>query len=258
MRVSGEWVARVLGVLLVFVVSLPTEAKPPEDECATEDCVVTDVQPEGAGGGETLPLDGGEMLLLGMGDTVEMCRDHACWASYDACADAYRLPLGVGTATYGTSRTRTVDANFDASYCGWGAYAGDVDPGDDLVLFWPGATVFDGSTSDGGQAKFQIWIYQDSGASCTGSRTYKGGDTSTCTTLVARESWQEAYGDGRADCEGSMTDPAGCHLPDLLLLHPASSTDAWYYYIMRVSLCDSDGTNCVYADESGCFLVHWD
>ncbi|MFH1533231.1 MAG: hypothetical protein ABIK09_21100 [Pseudomonadota bacterium] len=253
MTFSREWVARVSGVFLIFAGSAAAAAAP-KGECDSEDCIVTDVYEAGA----EVPL-GGELLLLGVGDTVEMCRDHACWASYDSCADAYRLPLGVGTGTYGESRTRSLDANFDSGYCGWGAYAGAIAGDDDLVLFWPGATVFDSSTSDGGQAKFQIWIYQDSGASCTGSRTYKGGDTTaTCTTEVNRRSWQEAIGDGRSDCEGVMTDPVGCHLPDLLLLHPGSATDAWYYYILRVSLCDTDGTNCVGSDETGCFQVHWD
>ena len=253
-----KWGASLSGVLLIFGATSAAGAPPPKDECEYEDCIETDVYEEGAGG-ETLPFgDGGEMMLLGVGDTVEMCRDHACWASYDSCADAYRLPLGVGTGTYGTSRTRSIDANFDSSYCGWGADAGDIDPDDDLVLFWPGATVFDGTASDGGQAKFQIWIYQDTAQNCLGTRTYKGGDTATCTTTVGGESWQEAIGEGRSDCEGVMTDPAGCHLPDLLLLHPASSTDAWYYYIMRVSVCDSDGTSCTTNDETGCFKVHWD
>jgi len=228
MRVSGNMVARVLGVLLIFVWSVAAVAKPPENECDFEDCIETDVYEAGA----TLPMGGEEMLLLGVGDTTEMCRDHACWASYDSCADAYRLPLGVGTGTYDTSRSTNVDANFDTGYCGWGANAGGIASDDDLVLFWPGATVFDGTTSDGGQAKFQIWVYQDAISNCGGSRTYKGGDTATCTTVVSRKSWQEAIGEGRSDCEGVMTDPAGCHLPDLLLLHPASATDAWYYYIM--------------------------
>ena len=252
---TEKWVAWFSGILLVLAASA-TATGAPKDPCADEDCVVTDVYEDGAA--EGLDMEGLELLLLGMGETTEMCRDHACWASYDACADAYRLPLGVGTGTYGESRAATVDANFDSGYCGWGADAGQVTSDGDLVLYWPGATVFDESTSDGGDTKFQIWVYQDSGANCTGSRTYKGGDTATCSTLVSRMSWQEAYGDGRSDCEGSFTDPAGCHLPDLLLLHPASATDAWYYYIMRVAVCDADGTDCWNSDETGCFQIHWD
>jgi len=84
--------------------------------------------------------------------------------------------LGVGTGTYGTGgRAAATDANLSSSYCGWGADAGQIPGDDDLVLFWPGATVFDESTADGGQTKFQIWIYQDTIANCGESRTLKGG-----------------------------------------------------------------------------------
>jgi hypothetical protein len=245
----------VCGVILVLAWGAAAAAAP-KDPCELENCVETDVYGEG---GDALAMgEGGEMMLLGVGDTVEMCRDHACWTSYDACLDAARLPLGVGTGTYGTGgRSAAVDANFDDYYCGWGADVGDVAQGDDLLVNWPGATIFDETTSDGGQTKFQIWIYQDTGASCTGNRTYKGGDTATCTTLVNRKSWTEALAEGRADCEGALTDPGDCHLPDVLLVHPASATDAWYYYIMQVSVCNADGTNCWTNSESGCFNVYW-
>ena len=258
MSFRKDRVATLLGILLIVAWSAAAAAAPPGNPSGEEDYAVTDVYEDGGGGAEALPLGGDGGLLLGTGDTVEMCRDHACWASYDPCTEVFRLPLGVGTGTYGESRSATTDANFDSYHCGWGADAGQVINGDDLVLFWPGATVFDETTSDGGQAKFQIWVYQDSGANCTGSRTYKGGDTATCTTSVGRKSWVEAFGDGKSDCEGYFSDPTGCHLPDVVMLHPASATYAWYYYIMRASVCDADGTNCWLSTKTGCFQIHWD
>jgi len=254
--VLGLWCMAAPGVLLAGSAVKPEGDKPEGDGAKIEAPGAEDIA-------ETIAPEEDELLggvLLGastVGTSIATAGRAACWASYDSYRDRSRLAVGEAYTRYTSGgRYAVADAYFDGADCGMDAHAGTVDYGDTLDLFLTNAYMIDEVTDDGGKVYFRLRLdyYCPDGCEGTCTNATDVSDLATCLSTSSGQTWREAL-----DIEGDYDD---CHRPDLVITtssawYPDSRDTVGYYYHVEAWTCDSDGTNCSYQIDTGCFDVEF-
>ena len=201
-----------------------------------------------------------EMILMSstVGTSIPTANRAACWASYDSYRGRSRIAVGEAFTRYASAgRYAVADAYFDSADCGMDSYAGKVDFGDTLDLFLTNAYMIDEVTDDGGKIYFRLRLdyYCPDGCEETCTDLTDTSDQATCSSTSSGQEWREAI-----DIEGDTDD---CHRPDLVITsssswYPDSRDTVGYYYHVEAWTCDSNGTNCTYQRDTGCFDVEFE
>jgi hypothetical protein len=181
-----------------------------------------------------------------------------CAASIDdPCTGDDRIDVGSGS--YGYNSNGGIDMYADSYYD-----TGDGDCGSNFVarsgwssdlLVVVGQVYL--SDLDGGTNLFKtkLTVTRHAQSGCTDAPIQTFADTAT--EVPGEGNWAQCYGDGRANCSGSYSDPINCHLPDVLLTRPGAGS-AWYKTWVEYYECASDGSNCSLEDQdTGCFRIDW-
>ncbi len=207
-----------------------------------------------------------EMLLEGGGTTMAMSSVgttttnngyQACWVSYDAYRDRYRIPAGDAYGRYTSGgRYVTSDAYYDSPDCGDGVEGGRVPLGENLEFFLTSAYAIDQVDDDGGKVYFQLTLdyYCSGGCAETCINFTNVTDQAVCTSTESGITWREAL-----DLEG---DGDNCHRPDIVLTsssswYPSSRITVGYEYLVQTWVCDENGTNCSYLSDTGCVDIEF-
>jgi hypothetical protein len=220
-----------------------------------EDISIVLVSPEDF---EMLLMGGGTtMALSSVGTTTTNNGHQACWVSYDAYRDRYRIPAGDAYGRYTSGgRYVTSDAYYDSADCGDGVEGGRVPLGENLEFFLTSAYAIDQVDDDGGRVYFQLALEYYCGAGCAGTCVdfTNVTDQAYCSSTTSGITWREAL-----DLEG---DGDNCHRPDIVLSsssgwYPSSRTTVGYMYSVKTWVCDSNGTNCSYLSDTGCVDIEF-
>ena len=250
-----------IGVVALLLAADHASAKPQEDNGENivmpgpEDVKYVLISDEDL---QELLLGGGTTMAMStVGTTTTANGYQACWVSYDAYRDRYRIPAGDAYGRYTSGgRYVTSDAYYDSADCGDGVEGGSIPFGEDLEFFLTSAYAIDQVDDDGGKVYFQLTLdyYCGSGCASTCINFTNVTDQAVCTSTESGVTWREAL-----DLEG---DGDNCHRPDIVLTsasgwYPNGRTTVGYRYLVKTWVCDEDGTNCSYLSDTGCVDIEF-